>query len=218
MSLDDRLTLKNLPDLLAPLLVRAIHIRITVIDTSLQDPSLQSLSFELCGSLQPHLVKYEFDVALKPLFVTKLNGAIVPYGAWVIAQGSGEVPVATPLPQGAQLLEQDIGPRPLTQEQLISLCDEIKAKALELNEQHRAKLGISTCFYFESFAYEGKVLYLLNDKLEAVTRTSIFKIKPKDIEMYHWEQFDAPMQGKAIEALAKVFEKELEVNEANIKA
>ncbi len=176
------------------------------------------MTFELCGSLQPHLVKYDFDIALKPLFVTKLNGAIVPYGAWALSQSNGEVPPTAPVPQGALLLEQDIGPRPFTSEQLGLLCDEIKARALELNEQHRAKLGIATCFYFESFACEGKVLYLLNDRLEALTRSSIFKIKPKDIEMYHWEQFDAPMQGKAIEALAKVFEKELEVNEANIRA
>lgn len=183
-----------------------------------QDPSLQSLSLELCGSLQPHLVKYEFDIALKPLFVTKLNGAIVPYGAWVLLQNKGEVPSTEPLPEGAQLLERDIGPRPLTQEQLVLLCDDIKAKALELNEQHRAKLGITASFYFECFAYEGKVLYLLNDRFETVTRTSIFKIKPKDIEMFHWEQFDASLQGKAMEAVAKVFEKELEVNDANIKA
>jgi len=176
------------------------------------------VTFELCGSLQPHLVKYNFDIALKPLFITKLNGAIVPYGAWVLSQSNGEVPATQPLPQGAQLLEQDIGPQPVTPDQLVLLCDEIKTNALELNEQHRAKLGIATCFYFESFACEGKVLYLLNDRLEAITRTSIFKIKPKDIEMYHWEQFDAPMQGKAIEAMAKVFEKELEVNEVTIKA
>jgi hypothetical protein len=165
--------------------------------------------------LQPHLVKYEFPVALKPLFVTKLSGAIVPYGAWVYSQTKTDTPG---VPPGDQLLEQDVGPCPLSQDQLTLLCDDIKARALELNEQHRLKWGIAQSFYFESFAIEGKVLYLLNERFETVTRTSIFKIKPKDIEMYHWEQFDAPLQGKAIEALTKVFEKELEVNDANIKS
>jgi hypothetical protein len=36
------------------------------------------VTFELCGSEVPHLVKYDFDVALEPIFVTYNDGKIQP--------------------------------------------------------------------------------------------------------------------------------------------
>lgn len=47
----------------------------------LADESLQSISFELCGSLEPSLVHYPFEIALKPLFVADNNGRIRPVHA-----------------------------------------------------------------------------------------------------------------------------------------
>jgi len=79
---DVSLTLDNLPELL--------H--------DLKDPNVQSISFELCGQAEKHLVgsfpapkaqiceynlltnkvKYDFLVALKPLFITFIDGTIAP--------------------------------------------------------------------------------------------------------------------------------------------
>jgi hypothetical protein len=38
----------------------------------------QSISCELCGRLEPHLVKYDFDLKLYPLFIQNFDGSIVP--------------------------------------------------------------------------------------------------------------------------------------------
>jgi len=42
------------------------------------DKNIQSMSFELCGKKEPHLVKYDFDIELKPLFLQTINGDIEP--------------------------------------------------------------------------------------------------------------------------------------------
>lgn len=61
-KIGDDLT-KNTPDILKPLL----------------DPQWQSMSFELCGRKEKHLVKYDFDIDLKPLFTTTPKGRIKPW-------------------------------------------------------------------------------------------------------------------------------------------
>lgn len=40
--------------------------------------AIQSITFELCGSQQPNLVRYEFELAAQPLFVTLNDGQIKP--------------------------------------------------------------------------------------------------------------------------------------------
>ena len=65
---------------------------------ALKDPNVQSISFELCGQAEKHLVgsfpapkaqiceynlltnkvKYDFLAALKPLFITFIDGTIAP--------------------------------------------------------------------------------------------------------------------------------------------
>jgi len=43
-----------------------------------EEADCQGMSFELCGSAEPHLVKYDFEIALKPLFLSYNNGRIKP--------------------------------------------------------------------------------------------------------------------------------------------
>ena len=69
------LTLDNLPEKLI----------------QLKDSNIQSICFELCGRKgkvireiiqlisEPHLVKYDFEADLKPLFVTYYDGTSAPY-------------------------------------------------------------------------------------------------------------------------------------------
>lgn len=40
---------------------------------------VQSISYELCGRKEKHLVKYDFDIALKPLFFTYYDGKMKPW-------------------------------------------------------------------------------------------------------------------------------------------
>jgi hypothetical protein len=47
--------------------------------SALADSNIQSISFELCGSDFPELVKYNFAMALIPLYCTTYSGAIKPY-------------------------------------------------------------------------------------------------------------------------------------------
>jgi hypothetical protein len=42
-------------------------------------------------------------------------------------------------------------------------------------------------------------------------------LTPQDIEMYHWEQFDSNTHFKVLEALQKIFDKDIEVNEHSLR-
>ncbi len=46
----------------------------------------------------------------------------------------------------------------------------------------------------------------------------MYKIKPRDIEAQHWEQFDLSAQGRLFDALQKVDERELPRTEPHICA
>ena len=37
----------------------------------------------------------------------------------------------------------------------------------------------------------------------------MFKIKPSDIELYHWEQFDSQVQSKVLLTVRSLYEKEI---------
>lgn len=45
---------------------------------ALRADEIQSLVLELCGRKEPHLVRYDFDIDLKPLFYTLRDGSIRP--------------------------------------------------------------------------------------------------------------------------------------------
>lgn len=128
------------------------------------------MSLELCGNEEPHLVTYDFPLTLKPLFATRLDGRIEPL-AGEGCTGPAEYDAALP-----------------------ALCQRLQAEALQRNEEHRRRHNLTPAFWFGHFATEGYVLFLL-DESGAAARNAIYKIKPADIEAYHWEQFDAQTHG-----------------------
>eukprot|EP01128_Nolandella_sp_AFSM9_P001962 TRINITY_DN12363_c0_g1_i1.p1 TRINITY_DN12363_c0_g1~~TRINITY_DN12363_c0_g1_i1.p1 ORF type:complete len:663 (+),score=159.83 TRINITY_DN12363_c0_g1_i1:22-1989(+) len=72
----------------------------------------QSISFELCGSKEPALVSYDFELALKPLFLTNNQGKIRPL---VTSSSETLLPTitsATTYEEKVTAWTQDIGPRP----------------------------------------------------------------------------------------------------------
>lgn len=76
--------------------------------TILERDDVQSKTFELCGQKEPHLVKYDFDLDLKPLFHTFTDGSIAP--------SMGE------------LKETDFGPIAYDTEKIVQICKEYQAK------------------------------------------------------------------------------------------
>lgn len=167
---DSRSIMLNLPNELMPLMYDAY----------------QSFSMELCGKKEPHIVKYDFDIALKPLFLTRENGVIDPFL-------NGQVPFHYNM-----------------SEYIASVCDSSQKRDLEANEAFRAANGLVHKYEYEHFITEGKVLYLLDENNACISRT-LYKIKPSDVEKVHWETFDADMQAKVKEALVKLYRDNEEV-------
>eukprot|EP01116_Phalansterium_solitarium_P019118 TRINITY_DN524_c1_g1_i1.p1 TRINITY_DN524_c1_g1~~TRINITY_DN524_c1_g1_i1.p1 ORF type:complete len:534 (+),score=191.84 TRINITY_DN524_c1_g1_i1:195-1796(+) len=156
-------------------------------------PSMQSMTFELCGQLERHLVQYDFEVALKPLFVTYADGSIAP------ARNS-----------------DDLGPLPFNNDQVRRMCREVQAADLARNEAHRAASGLPHRYEHDHFIVEGRVLYLLDAAGRLIKRT-MHKIKPTDIEEVHWASFDSTIQGRVREAVEKVVLREKKLNEKSLR-
>jgi len=178
---------KRLPASLAPLLGEKV----------------QSLTFELCGNKFPHLVKYDFEVALEPLFQTFHDGVIQP-----IHNAKGprfNVPLLLPTSKFDKI-------------QLVKILSDYQKEALAANEKHRKDHNLKKCYWYDHFAVEGLVLYPLDKDGNLINRDAMYKIKPQDIELFHWEQFDVNFQLRVLEALHKLFEREKEVNEENMKS
>ena len=122
--------------------------------------------FELCGSEDPHLITYDFPLCLKALFLTRLDGRLEPVTDAAC-----------------------IGPHEFNVG-LAAVCQKLQSESLQINEEHRRKHNLSPGFWFGHFAVEGHVLYLL-DESGSAARDAVYKIKPSDVEPYHWEQFDS---------------------------
>lgn len=122
--------------------------------------------FELCGSEDPHLITYDFPLCLKALFLTRLDGRLEPVTDAAC-----------------------IGPHEFNVG-LAAVCQKLQSESLQINEEHRRKRNLSHGFWFGHFAVEGHVLYLL-DESGSAARDAVYKIKPSDVEPYHWEQFDS---------------------------
>lgn len=161
--------------------------------------SYQSMSFELCGKKEPHLVKYDFDIDLKPLFFTREDGRISPFIGNHEALGNMERPFHYNYSG-----------------YVASVCRSAQVNDHETNEAYRKELGLPHKYEFEHFATEGKVLYLVDEDHICVDRT-LYKIKPRDIEEVHWQTFDATMQGRVREALDKLGRDGLPPSQENIQ-
>lgn len=147
----------------------------------------QSISCELCGYLEPHLVKYDFDIALQPLFTINYDGKIRYYQKRLLFDGNPNV-----------------------------VCQLSQETAFQVNEEYRKANNLPLKYEYNHFAVEGDVLYLLDDEGYVINRT-LYKIKPKDIEEVHWQTFDATMQGRVQEAVRKCQERNIEINAKNIQ-
>lgn len=144
-----------------------------------QRSKAQSITFELCGKKEPHLVKYDFDIALKPLFITRLHGGIKPIDETLI---------------DSHMVWAD---------DWKNMCKVYQEDGLKVNEKYRADNGLEHKYEYEHFITEGKVLYCLDSAGYIIDRT-MYKIKPKDIEEVHWQTFDKNMQEKVKEAVRKI--------------
>lgn len=164
---------------------------------------VQSITFELCGNQVPHLVKYDFQLALKPLFLTYMDGRISPILS--TEEGSTEVKV----------IDSD---QVKTKGDLERVLEVLQDEALTANIKYRESRGLSHCYWYDHFIVEGHVLYLVDEDNFLINRDYIYKIKPKDIELFHWEQFDERVQTKVLLALQSIFTKDLEPDEKTLKA
>lgn len=152
----------------------------------LKQDSVAAASFELCGKEEPHLVDYDFDIALKPLFRMDEDGRI------------------RPMTEGKSLAEYT------NSAELEAYCEAFQEADYELNRRFREERGLALKYEYEHFATEGKVLYLLNSHGVLIERT-MYKIKPKDVEEVHWQSFDDVMEGRVKEAIQKIHLNEDEV-------
>lgn len=181
----------------------ALNIEIGVTDLKkleelkeLQDPSIQSKTFELCGRKEPHLVYYDFDIALKPLFITYNDGTITPC--------VGVHP------------ENEHGPSEFVLEDVINLCKHFQKVDEEKNEAYRKSKGLKRKYEYNHFIVEGRVLYCLDENGKLINRT-MYKIKPHDIEEVHWSNFDDNMKGRVDEVLKKLKVRDIPITEESIQ-
>jgi hypothetical protein len=86
------------------------------------DEQVQSMTFELCGSQEPHLVRYDFALRMVPLFLTHRNGVIRP----VRGLGYG----------------REEGPFPFDQKEMVDRCRRYQADMLARNEDYRREAGL----------------------------------------------------------------------------
>lgn len=163
----------------------------------LANPLVQSLTFELCGNKEPHLVKYDFDLDLQPLFSTTVSGQISPI-------------IVSP-EEGGDVLH------PFDQAEVVRVCKEYQERDFALNEEYRKAHGLKHKYEYNHFATEGHVLYLLDAKQHLIGRT-MYKVKPRDIEEVHWGNFDATMEGRVKEAVAKIATREKPMTAASLRA
>lgn len=160
----------------------------------LHDPKISAISLELCGNKEPHLVKYDFDIDLKPLFMIRDDGEI------------------------RLFIKNDTSVHGNSEHtNIAAICEDNQKRDLEVNIRYRQMNGLPHKYEYEHFAVEGKVLYLLDENLNVIDRT-LYKIKPEDIEEVHWQTFNSTLQGRVREALLKIKAEGLQVSEETIRS
>lgn len=151
-----------------------------------------SVSCELCGQEEPHLVSYSFDIDLKPLFMIYDDGRIRPV-----------IDDLTQVRRGGCNEVQEA-------------CRQSQRRDRDTNVQFRKSRGLIRRYEFDHFATEGKVLYLMDSDGFVINRT-IYKVKPVDVEKCHWAVFDAMMEGRVKEALTKIRLNEEPITESSLR-
>lgn len=159
----------------------------------MENDKYQSESYELCGTEEPHLVKYDFPLKLKNLFLTEYSGKIKP--------------VVAPWCRIEEFKDGDA---------LTTVCMASQQQDLRTNAEFREERGLIVKYEYDHFATEGKVLYLLDKDGYLIDRI-MYKIKPQDVESVHWASFDKDLRGKTLEAIKKIKSNEEELTEDNIR-
>eukprot|EP01129_Flabellula_baltica_P002998 TRINITY_DN12864_c0_g1_i1.p1 TRINITY_DN12864_c0_g1~~TRINITY_DN12864_c0_g1_i1.p1 ORF type:complete len:607 (+),score=123.46 TRINITY_DN12864_c0_g1_i1:56-1822(+) len=190
-------------------------------------PEIQSLTFEMCGRDQCSLVQYTFDLDLKPLFTTSVAGLISPI-VWnndhqdftELFSLSDEFHNTDKddLQQIVDRLESDFGPVAFNSKDVNDMCFLWKRTSFAVNEHYRELNSLSSGYFYNRFAIEGKVLYLLDSNFNVINRSSMFKVKSKDIYKSHHAIWDVVIEGLSLEALDKLFQKNMEVNPSNMRS
>lgn len=161
--------------------------------------SIRAISFEMCGTKEPHLVKYDFDLKLKPLFMINENGQIKPY---IVDKNN----VYDFCKDDTKCINS----------QIHTLIKCHQNKAFDENEEYRKLNGLTIKYEYNHFSTEGYVLYVM-DKDGFVIDKIMYKVKPKDIEEVHWQTFDDNMESRVKEAIDKCINREYTVNSENIQ-
>jgi predicted kinase len=190
--------------------------------------NVQSICFELCGNEEPHLVKYDFPLALQPLFMTSPYGDITPFTAEASlhhkfykedqkAEENKEEELRVD-PSDAELLSKTGKILPFTgEEEILALDNKLKRWALRKNKAHRAAHSLPEGYLYNNFVVEGWVLYLLDASGRAIGRDKLYKVKPNDIDGSHFELFDNSLQRLVIEALERIYQAGKPVNEETLR-
>jgi predicted kinase len=186
-------------------------------------PTVQSATFELCGARVPHIVRYPFQLALMPLFITFVNGKISPF----MESNNPHRNVSYCVQMQGKLLEMtscinnfvstglgvSFGPITVVDknsvEYMEAVCEKLRNEAYEVNATYRASQGgrlKEGCYWFDHFLVEGWVLYLL-DSLGVASSNTIYKVKPKDTVTAHSEKFDAGAQTLVLMTVREMYEK-----------
>lgn len=159
----------------------------------LKSEDIQAIGFELCGKREPHLVNYDFDLDLKPLFISTNNGQIRPV-----------------------INEDGYGPMPYDVKDTAADIKTFQKEDEEANETYRKKHNLKRKYEYNHFITEGRVLYCLDEDGFIVDR-SMYKIKPRDIEEVHWGHFNEDAKGRVKEAYRKAIERSKPLNEKTMQ-
>ncbi|KAL6062792.1 60S ribosomal protein L44 Q [Balamuthia mandrillaris] len=203
----------------------------------LRERSVQSLTFELCGAKNPHLIRYHPDLFLAPLFSTTHEGSILPLlypssslqrttrvtdhqekeNQQAITAENERDELLFPSDSASLSFLKMAGPHPFqSSAHLQKCCQKIQQECAQVNKEHRERHSLPYSFQLDRFLAEGFVLYLLNGRGAAISRDSLFKIKPRDIEPHHREQFDLALQAEVLYALDKLHKANTPVTDASL--
>ncbi|KAM9963968.1 hypothetical protein ACTFIW_005609 [Dictyostelium discoideum] len=200
----------NTNKLMVPKLIEPLFLK--------KEKEIQSIVFELCGSKLPHIVKYDFDIDLKPLFTISTQGGLIKP---IIDDNSSKDNGQIQFVQYVKINNNNNNNNNSEEEdnkKLIELIDEIKINLLKENQEFRKVNGLSeNMIWFNHFLQEGRVLYLLNDQGTLVNHRQIYSIKPKDAEKSHWEQFDNGIQTKLLMTVKEMSEKSITIDRDTLR-
>jgi predicted kinase len=174
----------------------------------LEQPDVQSVTYELIGRKAPQLVAYDFDLQLQPILATTYDGTIIPQAllnSQVIPVVEGQDPIQLLQENDECVISGEFGPFDFDHTLLADFARVYRSRALAINNEFRAQRGLKEGYRTENFKLEGKVVYLLNDFNGAVSRTALYKLKPADTAKSHVEVMDAGMQSQLFEALEKLY-------------